>query len=28
MDLKMTSMAEWKCGENGMKRGSIGLEEV
>jgi len=24
----MTSMAEWKCGENGMKRGSIGLEEV
>jgi len=28
MDLKMTSMAEWKCGEDEMKKGSRGLEEV
>jgi len=24
----MTSMAEWKCGEDEMKRGSRGLKEV
>jgi len=28
MDLKMTSMVEWKCGEDEMKKGSSGLEEV
>jgi len=28
MDLKMTSMAEWNCGEDEMKRGTRGLEEV